>query len=288
VSNRAGLLYVVATPIGNLADIGRRAVETLAEVDLVVAEDTRRSRRLLGHLGIGTRLTSLHEHNERAVVAGLVERLDRGERIALVSDAGTPLISDPGFRLVREARRAGIAVVPVPGPCAATCALSVAGLPTDRFVFEGFLPAKAVARRTRLEQLARETRTLVFYESGRRLAGCLDDLRAAFGPERPAVLARELTKVHETVLDGTLASLAERVAADPEQALGESVLLVGGAPDAEEGDDAPVRDLVTALLAEGLAVSRAAAVAARVTGQPRRRLYALAQALHDGRNEGGG
>jgi len=286
VSNRGGVLYVVATPIGNLGDIGRRALEVLAGVDLVAAEDTRHSRRLLGHYGITTRLFALHEHNERVAAERLVERLREGHSIALVSDAGTPLVSDPGFRLVRAARAAGLAVVPVPGPCAAICALSVAGLPTDRFVFEGFLPAKAAARRSRLAELVGETRTLVFYEAGRRLAECLQDLVGAFGGERPAVLARELTKLHETVLDADLATLATRVADDPEQTLGEIVLLVGGAPATSSVDEAAVRNLLAALLDEGLAVSRTAAVAARVTGQPRKTLYALAQALHDGRDNG--
>jgi 16S rRNA (cytidine1402-2'-O)-methyltransferase len=279
----AGVLYVVATPIGNLADLGQRALATLAEVDLVAAEDTRHSQRLLGHYGITTRLVALHEHNERGAVAGLVDQLLHGTRIALISDAGTPLISDPGFRLVRAARSAGVAVVPVPGPCAAICALSVAGLPTDRFVFEGFLPARAAARRARLEALADETRTLVFYEAGRRLAACLDDLCATFGRDRPAVLARELTKLHETVLDADLGTLAERVASDPDQRLGESVLLVGGAPEAATQMALDVERLLEALLAEGIAVSRAAAVAARVSGLPKRTLYARAQALHDAR-----
>ena len=286
MSNRGGVLYVVATPIGNLGDIGRRALEVLASVDLVAAEDTRHSRRLLGHYGITTRLFALHEHNERVAAERLVERLREGHSIALVSDAGTPLVSDPGFRLVRAARAAGLAVVPVPGPCAAVCALSVAGLPTDRFVFEGFLPAKAAARRARLAELVGETRTLVFYEAGRRLGECLRDLVGAFGGERPAVLARELTKLHETVLDADLATLAARVAGDPEQALGEIVLLVAGAPGAPSADEAAARDLLVALLEEGLAVSRAAALAARVTGRPRKMLYALAQELHDARDGG--
>ena len=281
VSNKAGVLYVVATPIGNLADISQRALEILADVDLIAAEDTRHSRRLLGRYGIATRLVALHEHNERGAVGGLVEKLEHGGRVALISDAGTPLISDPGFRLVREARRAGIDVVPVPGPCAAICALSVAGLPTDRFVFEGFLPARSAARRARLQVLASETRTLVFYEAGRRMAACLDDLCVAFGDERPAVLARELTKLHETVLDADLTTLARRVATDPEQCLGESVLLVGGAPEPDSADAESARQLIEVLLDEGLPVSRAAAIAARVTGQSKRAVYALAQALHD-------
>ena len=281
MSNKSGVLYVVATPIGNLADIGQRALETLADVDLVAAEDTRHSRRLLGHYGISTRLVALHEHNERDAAGGLVEKLLHGTAVALISDAGTPLISDPGFRLVRQARRAGIEVVPVPGPCAVITALSVAGLPTDRFVFEGFLPSRSAARRTRLQALAGETRTLVFYEAGRRLAGCLDDMSAAFGGNRPVVLARELTKLHETVLEADLATLAQRIVDDPHQSLGESVLLVAGAAEPQEPGAESTRQLLAILLDEGMAVSRAAAVAARVTGQSKRALYAQAQALHD-------
>ena len=281
MSNSTGVLYVVATPIGNLADIGQRAVDTLRQVDLVVAEDTRHSGRLLRHLGIATSLAACHEHNERAAVDGLVARLRAGSDLALISDAGTPLVSDPGFRLVRAARAAGVSVVPIPGPCAAIAALSVAGLPTDRFVFEGFLPARHAARVARLEALVGETRTLVFYEAGRRLGACLADLCAVFGADRPAVLARELTKLHETVLDERLAELAAWVAGDPDQARGESVLLVAGAPE-QPGDVAlEVGRLLETLLEEGITVSRAAAIAARVSGLPKRELYARAQALHD-------
>ncbi|HEY5791037.1 MAG TPA: 16S rRNA (cytidine(1402)-2'-O)-methyltransferase [Gammaproteobacteria bacterium] len=275
---------MVATPIGNLADIGQRALAVLGAVELVLAEDTRHSRRLLDHYAIRTRLAALHEHNERAALPGLLEQLAAGHDLALVSDAGTPLISDPGFRLVRAARAQGFQVSAVPGPCAAICALSVAGLPTDRFLFAGFLPAKAGQRRTELATLAAETATVVLYEAPRRLLETLDDLVAVFGPARRAVLARELTKLHETVLDGTLAELRERLASDPEQRLGEAVLLVAGAPGAAAAD-AEVRRLLRALLDEGLAVSRAAAVAQRVTGQPHRALYRLAQALHDGEAE---
>jgi len=280
VSNRHGTLYVVATPIGNLADISQRALATLAAVDLVVAEDTRHSRRLLDHHGIRAKLTSLHEHNERAAVPGLVARLAAGSDLALISDAGTPLISDPGFRLVRGAREAGIDVVPLPGPCAAITALSVAGLPTDRFVFEGFLPARRSQRLAHLALLRGETRTLIFYESGRRLAETLSDLVETCGAQRPAVLARELTKIHETLIDGTLDELQQRVADDPDQVRGEIVLLVAGASD-EEAQQAEPRRLLAALLDEGLAASRAAAVAARFCNLPRRQLYRLVQEIRD-------
>ena len=288
MSNSSGVLYVVATPIGNLGDLGPRAVDTLREADLVVAEDTRHSGQLLRHFGIATPLAACHEHNERAVVDGLLARLQAGSALALVSDAGTPLVSDPGFRLVRAARAAGVRVVPIPGPCAAIAALSVAGLPTDRFAFEGFLPARRAARVARLEALAGETRTLVFYEAGRRLGACITDLLEVLGSDRQAVLARELTKLHETVLDGTLGELATRVAADPDQARGESVLLVDGLAETRTGIALEVDRLLEALLDEGLAVSRVAAIALRVSGLPKRELYARAQALHDARDPADG
>ncbi|HHO68310.1 MAG TPA: 16S rRNA (cytidine(1402)-2'-O)-methyltransferase, partial [Gammaproteobacteria bacterium] len=196
----AGTLFVVATPIGNLGDMTPRGVEVLQQADLIAAEDTRHSRRLAEHFGIATPMLALHEHNERSVAARLVERLRQGESIALISDAGTPLISDPGYQLVRAAREAGVPVVPVPGASALVAALSVAGLPTDRFVFEGFLPPRQAARRKRLEALKDEPRTLVFYESSHRIVDSLNDLKDVFGPGRQALLARELTKAFETTL----------------------------------------------------------------------------------------
>lgn len=268
----AGRLWVVATPIGNLGDLSPRAQEILKKVALIAAEDTRHSAPLLARYGIATRLVALHEHNERDEAARLVALLQEGRELALISDAGTPLVSDPGFRLVRAARAAGIAVSPVPGPCAAIAALSVAGLPSDRFVFEGFLPAKAAARRDRLAELAGEARTLVFYESSHRVRGCLDDLVAAFGAERPGVLARELTKLFETVLDGDLGTLAARVAADPNQERGEFVLLVGGRPEQEDARLADGRR-VFALLRDELPPARAAKLAAAITGASRKDLY---------------
>lgn len=269
---RAGRLWVVATPIGNLDDLSLRAQETLRRVALIAAEDTRHSAPLLARYGIATRLVALHEHNERDEAERLVARLCEGEDIALISDAGTPLVSDPGFRLVRAARAAGIAVSPVPGACAAIAALSVAGLPSDRFVFEGFLPAKAAARRERLAELAAEARTLVFYESSHRVRDCVDDMVTIFGATRPAVLARELTKLFETVIDGDLATLAARIAADPNQERGEFVLLVGGRPADEDGRLAEGRR-VFALLREELPPARAAKLAAAITGAARKALY---------------
>lgn len=268
----AATLYVVATPIGNLGDLTPRAQEVLRTVAAICAEDTRRSGQLLSHFGISKPLLALHDHNEEAIAERIVARLLGGESLALVSDAGTPLVSDPGFRLVRAARAAGVRVSPVPGACAAIAALSVAGLPSDRFVFEGFLPAKAAARRERLQRLAGETGTLVFYESSHRISESLADMAGAFGPERPAVVARELTKLFETVLDGTLAQLQAQVDADDNQRKGEFVVMVQGA-----GDDADAQLVegrrVYAKLAEHLPPSTAAKLAAELTGAPRKALY---------------
>lgn len=267
-----GTLHVVATPIGNLADISARALQVLAGVDAICAEDTRHTRQLLAHHGIERPLVALHEHNEAAQAQSLVQRLQQGQSLALVSDAGTPLISDPGFRLVRAAREAGVRVSPVPGASAAIAALSVAGLPSDRFCFEGFLPAKPAARRERLARLAAEPRTLVFYESSHRIEDCLADMAAAFGAQRRAAIARELTKLFETVLDGTLQALAERVAADPDQRKGEFVVVVEGVGDEAEARLAEGRRLY-ARLSEHLAPSQAARLAAELSGAPRKALY---------------
>ena len=272
VPSLAATLHVVATPIGNLADLSPRALETLRTVAAICAEDTRHTRQLLAHFGIDRPLLALHEHNEDAMADRLVARLLAGESLALVSDAGTPLVSDPGYRLVRAAREAGIRVSPLPGPCAFVAALSVAGLPSDRFVFEGFLPAKAGARRERLQRLAAEPRTLAFYESAHRIEETLADMAAVFGRTRRAVLARELTKLFETVLDDTLAGLAGRVAGDPNQRKGEFVVLVQGA-----GEDADVRIAegrrLYAKLGEHLPPSTAAKLAAELSGAPRKALY---------------
>ncbi len=265
-------LYVVATPIGNLADLSPRAQEVLRSVAAICAEDTRHTGQLLSHFGISRPLVALHDHNEEAMAERVVARLLGGESMAVVSDAGTPLVSDPGFRLVRTARAAGVKVSPVPGACAAIAALSVAGLPSDRFVFEGFLPAKAAARRERLQRLAGETGTLVFYESSHRIAESLADMAAAFGDERPAVVARELTKLFETVLDGTLAQLRAAVEADDNQRKGEFVVMVQGAADDEAAKIAEGRRL-HARLKEYLPPSAAAKLAAELSGAPRKLLY---------------
>ena len=274
----SGALYVVATPIGNLEDISARALRVLREAHCIAAEDTRHTGRLLAHFGIQTPLLSLHEHNERDRLESIVARLREGQTIALVSDAGTPLISDPGFPLVRELRRQGLQVIPVPGPSSLLAALSVAGLPTDRFVFEGFLPAKAAARRERLQVLAAEERTLVFLEASHRIAETLADLAAVFGAERPAVVARELTKRFEEVHSAPLEELAAWLDADPNRQKGEFVLVTQGAPVASEADTPEIRRLLTALLSE-LPVSRAVVVAARLTGLRKKPLYDLALTL---------
>ncbi len=267
-----GTLHIVATPIGNLGDLSPRALEVLRAVDAICAEDTRHTRRLLAHFGIERPLLAVHEHNEDDIASKLVARLLAGESLALVSDAGTPLVSDPGFRLVRAAREAGIKVSPVPGACAFVAALSVAGLASDRFVFEGFLPAKASARRERLASLASEPRTLVFYESAHRIEDALADCVAAFGADRPAVLARELTKLFETVLDGTLGELQAAVESDENQRKGEFVLLVQGAGEDADAKVAEGRRLY-AKLCEHLKPSQAAKLAAELSGAPRKALY---------------
>lgn len=268
----SGTLHVVATPIGNLGDLSPRALDTLKRVDAICAEDTRHTRQLLAHFGLERPLLALHEHNEGDAAAPLVARLLAGDSLALVSDAGTPLVSDPGFRLVRAARAAGVRVSPVPGPSALVAALSAAGLPSDRFVFEGFLPAKAKARREHLQALAAEPRTLIFYEASHRIEETLADMAMAFGDERPAVVARELTKLFETVLDGGLAGLARRVREDANQRKGEFVVLVQGAPEAADAKVAEGRRLY-ARLCEHLPPSTAAKLAADLSGAPRKALY---------------
>ena len=268
----AGTLFIVATPIGNLGDLSPRALETLRSVAAICAEDTRHTRQLLSHFGIDRPLVALHEHNEEAIAERVIERVSSGDSLALVSDAGTPLVSDPGFRVVRAARAAGVRVSPVPGACAAIAALSVAGLPSDRFTFEGFLPAKSSARRERLGRLASEARTLVFYESSHRIAESLADMCSVFGGERPAVIARELTKLFETVLDGTLAELHAQVEADDNQRKGEFVVMVRGVADDLEAQLVEGHRLY-AKLSEHLPPSTAAKLAAEISGAPRKALY---------------
>jgi 16S rRNA (cytidine1402-2'-O)-methyltransferase len=277
VTKERGTLQVVATPIGNLADLSPRAQQVLGGADVIAAEDTRRTLQLLQSLGISRPLVSLFEHNESQRVPRLLERLAAGQSVALVSDAGTPLLSDPGFELVRAASRAGFAVQAIPGPSAITAALAVAGLPTQRFCFEGFLPARAAERRRALAALAHEPRTLVFFEAPHRIRATLADLAAEFGAQREAVVTRELTKAHESIYRGTLAELGLTAARDENFERGEITLVVAGATpaDAAAADPAQLRRTVDVLLKE-LPPGRAAAVAAQLTGATRAAAYALA------------
>ena len=274
-----GVLYVVATPIGNLEDWSPRAVSTLKAVSVVAAEDTRHSGRLLQHFNISTRLMAVHDHNEAGRVEGLLAKLEAGDDIALISDAGTPLISDPGYRLVAAAQAAGLRVVPIPGACAAIAALSAAGLPSDRFIFEGFLPARSSARRDRLQQLASEPRTLMFYEAPHRIVLCLDDMVAVIGGERRVVLARELTKTFETVRQYSLTEMLAWVKADPDQQRGEIVLVLEGMPDMAVEQDWTEADRILGILLAELPVKQAAALAASITGHKKNALYERALIL---------
>lgn len=279
MSATSGTLYVVATPIGNLGDFTPRAREILGEVSVIAAEDTRHTGQLLKEFGIHTTLVSLHEHNEARRSEALIERLLSGDSIALVSDAGTPLISDPGFDLIVAARARGIRVTPIPGPSAAIAALSVAGLPTDRFTFEGFLPAKASARRAQLEALRAERRTLIFYEGPHRIKEVLGDMLEVFGPERRAVVCRELTKRFETTYGGTLEELVIMSTNDPDMSRGEIVIVVSGNAEAQAAGHAlHVEQLLQALLEE-LTPSQAARIAAKLTGEKRSELYDRAMAI---------
>ena len=265
-------LYVVATPIGNLGDMVPRALEVLQSVDLIAAEDTRHSGVLMRHFGIETPLLAYHDHSDAKALSRIAGCLEAGGAVALISDAGTPLISDPGYRLLRHAHDVGWKVVPVPGASALVAALSVSGLATDRFLFEGFLPAKSAARRRRLQALARESATLVFYEAPHRVLECLQDMRACLGELRLAVLARELTKTFETVRRLPLAELVDWVADDPNQSRGEIVLLVEGCDEEGPGLTVEMQRLLHLLSAE-MPPARAAAIVAEMSGLPKKLLY---------------
>jgi len=267
-------LYVVATPIGNLEDISYRAVRVLSEVDLITAEDTRHSRVLLSHYNITTSVQALHEHNEAQVAGRILDRIAAGQAIALISDAGTPLISDPGYKLVRAAREAGLPVYTVPGPSAITAALSIAGLPPDRFAFEGFLPSKATARRKCLQALSHETRTLVFFESSHRIEAAIADMAEVFGEQRLVAVCRELTKKFETVLRVPLTEMREALAQDANQRRGEFVVIVEGSEGSEDEALSSAHKMALALL-EYLPASQAARVAAQLNDVPRRKVYEL-------------
>lgn len=277
----SGTLFIVATPIGNLEDLSPRARQVLAAVDLIAAEDTRHTGRLLSHIGVKTPQTALHDHNEMQAVAALIKRLQAGDSIALVSDAGTPLLSDPGYRLVSLAHASNVTVSPVPGASAVTSALSAAGLPTDRFTFEGFLPAKSAARIAVLKALAPEPRTMVFFESVHRIDACLCDLLAVFGEARPAFIGRELTKLHEQCLHGTLAELQRKLIAGDIVKKGEFVLVIAGTgevPKSAYDIDTLINELAAALPGK-----QAAAMAARLTGEKRNVLYARMLELKEGK-----
>lgn len=282
MSTDPGVLYVVATPIGNLGDISHRAVEVLSAVSLIAAEDTRHSRRLLEHFNIKTPVVSYHEHNELSVAGDFLRRLKEGQDIALISDAGTPLISDPGFPLVRLARAEQVPVVAVPGPCALVAGLSISGLATDRFFFEGFLPAKASARRKRLQELENFPHTLVFYESPHRILETVKDMLDTFGPHREGVLARELTKMYETVLAGNLAQLYERLNTSTDQRRGEFVIMISGHPEpAVEAGQRMEEHLLLQVLMQELPLKKAVELAVKLTGQKKNHLYDLAVRIKD-------
>ena len=275
------VLYCVATPIGNLGDMTARAVKILGSVGKVYAEDTRVTQRLLTHFGIHNHLVSLHDHNEGARVATVLADLAQGLDIALVSDAGTPLISDPGYHLVKEVAAAGFQVIPIPGASAVIAALSVAGLPTDRFVFEGFLPAKSSGRRAALDALCKEPRTLVFYESSHRIEAFLEDVVAVMGADRPLVIARELTKLYESFYRGSAGELLTRIHTDGDMQRGEFVVMVAGdEPLADEEANAlSAGQVLQVLLEEGLPTRQAAKIAARLTGQAKNKLYRQAMEM---------
>ncbi|MDB5969576.1 MAG: rsmI [Hydrocarboniphaga sp.] len=276
----AGHLYVVATPIGNLADLSPRGQTILRSVDRICAEDTRNTGMLLSHFGISKPLTALHEHNEAGLVSSLIEMLQAGRSLAVVSDAGTPLISDPGFALVRAARAADLPVITVPGPCAAIAALSIAGIPSDAFSFVGFLPSKASQRRERLRELGTQSNTLIVYESSHRIADCLDDLASVLGPTRRVCLARELTKRFEQSVVMPAVELVAWLAADSNRTRGEFVLVIEGAPAAGVGRAEHER-LLRVLLKE-LSPSKAAKLAAELSGGRKSELYALALEINGG------
>ncbi len=282
INQPSGELYIVATPIGNLDDITHRALNTLKSVDFIAAEDTRHSARLLQHFNITTAMIAYHEHSDTKRLQKICQLLTSGKSVALISDAGTPLISDPGFQLVKTVREQGINVVPIPGVCAMVAALSVAGLPSDRFVFEGFMPAKKNARCQYLQALSHEERTIIFYESSHRILASVSDMRDILGDTRRAVIARELTKTFETVLEGDLQTLVDKLTADSNQQRGEFVVMVSGYKKADEFSSItePVSHMMTTLLEE-LPIKKASAMCAKLTGLNKRDLYQWALAQKD-------
>lgn len=278
MASQLGTLYVVATPIGNLDDLSKRAIDTLKQVQRILAEDTRRSQQLLTNFSIRGSLTSLHDHNERQRVEQVKAWLAQGDDLALISDAGTPLISDPGYVLVNQLRQDGFNVVPIPGPCAIITALSVAGLPTDRFCFEGFLPAKPSGRRKVLQAMSEESRTWVFYESSHRVLECLKDMNQVLGAERELVLARELTKRFETVISGTCEEVMAVLSSDSNQCRGEFVIMVKGLPEVTSAPPVSPELLLQELLPH-VSTKTASQIAAKLTGLPKKELYQMALGL---------
>jgi len=276
MTKQIGSLYVVATPIGNLADISQRAIATLTQVSCIAAEDTRHSGKLLQHLGISNRLLALHDHNEKQRAASIIEKCLAGENVALISDAGTPLISDPGYSLVRLCREAGVPVVPVPGPCALITALCAAGLPTDKFQFIGFLAPKSSQRQTQLAAVPANTGTIICYDTARRILDTLQDVVAVFGAERQLVLAKELTKTFEHFACGTAADITAWLTEDPQRCQGEMVLMIAPAPaKADEVIGEAVQRTLKILLAE-LPLKQAAALTAQIHDEKKNALYQLA------------
>ena len=274
MNDLTGILYIVATPIGNLQDITQRALETFAQVNLIAAEDTRHSGLLLSHYGIKKPFFALHDHNEQEKAYLLVEKLKQGTNIALISDAGTPLISDPGFHLVRQCREAGIKVVPLPGACAAITALCASGIASDRFCFEGFLPAKTKARKDKLEQVVNEERTLIFYESTHRILDTLEDMQAVLGEKRYVVLAREITKTWETITGDKIQSLRNWLSDDPNRTKGEMVLIVEGKPKSNNEEEiSPQAIKALTLISKELPLKKAAAIVSELYGYKKNALY---------------
>lgn len=284
MSSESGSLFVVATPIGNLDDISKRAIDVLASVDRILAEDTRHSARLLSRYGISTGVDAFHEHNERNLAPAIIRRLQSGENVALISDAGTPLINDPGFHLLKLAHERGIRVVPIPGPSAVTAALSVCGLATDRFFFEGFLPSKAQQRRARLKSLAQSTHTVVLLESPHRVLAMFEDLIEAFGGDRQATIAKELTKMFETVRTNSLETLYAWLAENTERQKGEFVIIVSGARERPAGPVDEEQRALLALLLEEFPLKTAVRLAARISGANRNSLYQAALRLRKARD----
>ena len=277
----SGVLYIVATPIGNRDDISQRALAVLSEVDFIAAEDTRHSRHLLQYFNIRTHMLAYHDHNEEQATPQLIEKLQSGQSIALISDAGTPLLSDPGYRLVKAAHEAGIQVSPIPGACAAIAALSASGLPTDRFMFAGFPPAKSTARRGFFEQYAQQPATLIFYESSHRIQASLGDMQVVFGEQRQTVVAREITKTFETIKSASLGELAAWMAKDENQRKGEFVVLVQGFTGQQQDEMGVKLESVLQILMADLPVKQAAQLAAKITGLKKNQVYKLALELKE-------